>query len=118
VSPKTTGLYGKLNDQIVHITYGRSDAPEEKINDESRAYLKELIEKEIDNFSRHIEESYRHVWKYKGEFQSRAPLIRQGSTTTSEIVTQTVGPTGPNWQPPTAVGATGPIDHSSPKKME
>jgi hypothetical protein len=90
-NPKADGLYGKLNDQIVHVTYGRIDITEQKIGDEERAYLKNLIGREIDNFGGHLAAAYRHLWTYKGE----SPIEKRNAI---------------------AIGATGPIDPTSPRR--
>jgi hypothetical protein len=114
VSPKTNGLYGKLNDQIAHITYGRTDVMEEKIGPVERAYLKDLVEKQIENFSRHIDPLYLHLWKRQGEFPSNASASPNTRTsielTTSSGTLVGGGPIGPSNPPKPRVGATGPIN--------
>jgi hypothetical protein len=68
LSPKKkNGLYGKLHDQIVHLTYGRTDDSSARIGHDARVSLRELIEREIDNFSSHIETPYRDLWRHRGE---------------------------------------------------
>jgi hypothetical protein len=67
-NPKSSGgLYGKLNDQITHLSYRRTNNPAAKIGPDERAFLKNLIEKEIDNFSNHIDAAYRPLWKVQAE---------------------------------------------------
>jgi hypothetical protein len=87
VSPKGTS-YGKLNAQIVHLTYNRTDDPADKIKHEERVSLRRLIEKEIDNFSKHIEAQYRPLWKRQGQKVSsrRSP---QATTTPNISITAT-----------------------------
>jgi hypothetical protein len=93
VNPKANGLCGKLNDQIVHVTYGRTNVTEEKLGDEPRAYLKAVIEKEIGNFTSHLDASYRHLWNI-----------------TTHTVIGATGPIGPiDQRNTTGVGATGSI---------
>jgi hypothetical protein len=99
--PNANGLYRKICDQIVHLTYDRTDDAERKIGPDDRSYLKQLIEKEIGNFSRHLHPSYRHLWNRRAEFATYAPLTRQGPTTTnapattSEVSSSPGGWTGP-----------------------
>jgi hypothetical protein len=56
-------LYGKLSEQIVHITYNRSDNDEEKLGPDDRKRLFELIDKEIQIFIRRLKEQYRPLWQ-------------------------------------------------------
>ena len=58
-SPKQNHVYGKLNKQISHLTYDRTDNDDEKIRREDRHYLRNLIEDELDNFRQHIRDPYR-----------------------------------------------------------
>ena len=90
VSPKKNRLYGKLNEQITHLTYGRTDDPAAKIGPQERAAVKELIEKEIDNFSSHIDAPYQRLWKPRGEVLPNHPMI-PGTTTIPSTVTS-IGP--------------------------
>lgn len=113
VSPKTNGVYRKLHDQILHLTYGRTDVMEEKIGHQQRAELKNLIEKEIDNFGIHIDASYRHLWNRRGEFLPDTSMSPNTTTSVSTSVTLVwAGPSaGPADQRNTiAVGATGSIE--------
>jgi len=87
VDPKGR-LYGKLNAQIVHLTYNRTDDPAHKIKHEERVCLSRLIEKEIDNFSKHIEAQYRPLWKRKGQKVS-SRHSPQGTTTPNITITAT-----------------------------
>jgi hypothetical protein len=55
---KTRGLYGKLNKQITHITYDRTNDEVEKLGSDDREFLYNMIEEEIENFGKHIREPY------------------------------------------------------------
>jgi len=110
VDPNTNGLYGKLCDQIVHLTYDRTDIADDKIGDDDRDYLKRLIEKEIDNFCCHLHPSYRHLWNQRAELPAHAPVTWQGMPTrTSEVWVSSAGPIGPDKPRSGAVGCTGPF---------
>jgi hypothetical protein len=97
-SPKKDGLYGKLNEQVTHLTYGRTEDPADKIGPAERLTLKNLIESEIDNFSNHIQEQFRELWRRRAEALIITSQATQVSGTTSSALTVTVG-----------MGATGPI---------
>jgi hypothetical protein len=93
-NPKSSGgLYGKLNDQITHLSYRRTNNPAAKIGPDERVFLKNLIEKEIDNFSNHVDGAYRPLWKVQAEAPVSTPVGPSGTTSTPHITT--VGATGP-----------------------
>jgi hypothetical protein len=89
VSPKPNRLYAKLNDQIVHLSYSRTDVMEEKIGPKERLELNNLIEKEIENFGSHIDASYQQLWKRRGEFLT---LQRHNTTLGPFGATGPIGP--------------------------
>jgi len=95
-NPKADGVYAKLNDQIVHVTYHRTNITEQKIGDEERAHLKNLIEREIDNFGNHLAAAYQHLWKRKGE----SPTIPDKRSTITIGATGPIGPTRPRGSSP------------------
>jgi hypothetical protein len=51
-------LRGKLNSQIAHITYGRTNEDAEKIGTSELEQLFNLIEDELTNFENHLKEAY------------------------------------------------------------
>jgi hypothetical protein len=55
-------LTHKLNNQITHLTYRRTTKDEEKIGDEDRAVLLQLLELEIERFSTNLRDRYRQQW--------------------------------------------------------
>jgi hypothetical protein len=56
-------LYGKLGEQIAHITYGRTNIDEEKLGAKERQRLFDLIAHEIPIFLGHLKEQYRLLWE-------------------------------------------------------
>lgn len=56
-------LYGRLNKQIAHLDYGRTDDDNKHIDTVDRISLYRLLEDEISNFDRHVREPYRSAWR-------------------------------------------------------
>ena len=52
-------LYGKLNEQVAHLSYGRTSKAEDKIGPADREHLTKLISEEMANFRAHLKDSYR-----------------------------------------------------------
>jgi hypothetical protein len=59
---KKNGLYAKINKQIVHLTYDRTDDSRLKIGPKDREQLRGLIEDEIVEFSKWLRAPYDEVW--------------------------------------------------------
>ena len=78
----------RSDSQIAHLTYNRTDDPAHKIKHEERVLLRRLIEKEIDNFSKHIKAQYRPLWKRQGQKVS-SRSSPQGTTTSNITITAT-----------------------------
>ncbi len=60
---KKNGFYVKINKQIVHLTYDRTEDPGEKIGPEDREELRALIENEILEFEKWLRPPYEEVWR-------------------------------------------------------
>lgn len=56
-------LYGKINKQIVHLTYDRTDDSNLKIGPKDREQLRSLIESEILEFEKCLRPPYDRVWR-------------------------------------------------------
>jgi hypothetical protein len=101
-SPKEPGalgrLYAKVNKQITHITYDRTDIDTEKIGPEDRRDLRDLIENEINNFRDHIRTPYtKYAYLYNGDFASNKwPLSPNAPTSSQSVMSGTsYGPPAP-----------------------
>jgi hypothetical protein len=60
---KKEGLYGRINKQIMHLTYDRTDDPNLKIGPNDREQLRHLIENEIIEFQKYLREPYDVIWR-------------------------------------------------------
>lgn len=60
--PKKDGLYGKINKQIMHLTYDRTDDPTRKIGAEDRRRIRRLIYDEILRFQVQLRSPYVETW--------------------------------------------------------
>jgi len=81
---KTEGLYGKLNKQISHITYDRTDEDAKKLNPDNREFLYKMIEDEIENFRTHIREPYTKYRDLYSEGDESLKLRTTPSSVTSQ----------------------------------
>ena len=61
---KKNGLYGKINKQIVHLTYDRTDDQNLKIGPKDRQQLRGLIESEIIEFAKWLRPPDDEVWSH------------------------------------------------------
>ncbi|MDF0585039.1 hypothetical protein [Bradyrhizobium yuanmingense] len=102
-------LLGKLNAQIAHPSYSRSDKPEDKLTAVDRTELMQFIEKELNRFSQEIKTTYEKHWPSdmvaKQASGSDQPVVRvsgpAGATSQIGIIGPTIpaapsGPTGPS----------------------
>jgi hypothetical protein len=55
-------LRGKLNAQILHLSYNRTKIAERKIGHEERVQLFRVLENEIEAFGLHLKEAYKPKW--------------------------------------------------------
>ncbi len=90
--PSSNSPYWKLNKQITHLTYDRIVNDDEKISSKDRYSLRDLIEREIENFRQHIREPYT---RYAEHYHSRLadnkwPLPPNAQTTTTAATTTTM----------------------------
>jgi hypothetical protein len=77
-------LYGKLSEQIAHLTYGRTKDSTRQIGAPELRQLFELIEGEVANFGDHLDESFKPYWQDEGppKFEPEATLPTNLSTST------------------------------------
>src|SRR5271156_270235 len=63
IDPKTNGAYAKINKQISHLTYDRTDIEQNKLGPQDRKTLFAMIESEIQNFTCHARAPYKELWQ-------------------------------------------------------
>jgi hypothetical protein len=100
VDPKTNGVYGKINKQIAHITYDRTDIDQNKLGIQDRKTLFEMIEGEIENFANHVRAPYKELWQKTTHPPTVVPALG------SDRFVYLTGQSGPLRATVTTVGTT------------
>jgi hypothetical protein len=78
-------LYGTLNEQIAHLTYGRTDVPSKKLGRIELEELARRIEAEIANFQQRLQPQYASEWRI-----SFPPLRTPSGAILSEVLSTAV----------------------------
>ncbi|GMO19345.1 hypothetical protein BwSH14_12160 [Bradyrhizobium ottawaense] len=94
----------KLNGQIAHPSYSRSDKPEDKLTADDRIVLMQFMEREVTRFSQEIKTTYENHWPSDMKVKEAA---KDGA------VARVLGPSGATGQfgsigPTAPQGTTGP----------
>jgi len=86
-------LYVKLNKQITHITYDRTGITDaDKIGTQDRKDIRDLLEKEIDNFRDALKSVYtKYADKYHPDFSYHAWPLSSGTVTTTSTPVALMG---------------------------
>jgi hypothetical protein len=111
-------LNGKLNSQIAHPSYSRTDKVNGKLSAANRTALMKFIESEIERFSNKLKENYRAHWPAdmaSSEAEDASSILVLGPAgATSQIgfigptlATGPIGPTGPVGPTPFRLYKTG-----------
>jgi hypothetical protein len=78
INPKSNGVYAKINKQISHVTYDRTDNEKEKLGQQDREILLDMIEKEIYNFACHVRPPYKELWQQATRAPKVTPALGSG----------------------------------------
>jgi hypothetical protein len=99
-------LYGKLNEQIAHLTFTRPRSDDVKIKATDRTHLMKLIESELQRFAADLKDEYAGLWPEGFLPQHDVVTGMQAAQGTSTL-------TG-SFQPYGATGSTGPAGPTGP----
>jgi hypothetical protein len=94
-------LFGQLNKQISHLSYGRTSEDEKKIGAEEQLELLKLIEQELEVFGKSLRNPYADKWPFKDDVLTEGRITIPAGTLSTTNQTASISslgvllPTGP-----------------------
>jgi hypothetical protein len=84
-NPKENPIYGRLNEQINHLSWHRTEDDYDNIGPSERKELYDLIEAEIVRFDGYVNETYRPMWRGPKHFSVIETLESATATSRATI---------------------------------